>query len=188
MCAESKTGRSLQIVALTGFMGAGKSSVGHALAVLLGWAFVDLDHEIEARQQRRIRDLFQTQGEPRFREIEAETLRTVLAQLALPTVLALGGGTFIQQANIELLRERGAQVVFLKAPMELLLQRCRLAAQPSAENLRPLAANPDAFRALYAQRLAHYRCADLTLDTRDMSFEQQAAAIVAGLRLAAGAR
>jgi len=186
VCAELQPGRTPSVVALTGFMGAGKTSVGHALAGLLGWSFVDLDHEIELRQKQRVREIFQAQGEARFREIEAETLRAVLAQVSTATVIALGGGTFVQPENAALLRARSAQVVFLEAPMELLLQRCHAPAPLSAEQLRPLAANPNAFRSLYAERLPRYRAADFTLNTQDMSFEQQAEAIVARLHLPTG--
>jgi shikimate kinase len=167
-------------------MGAGKTSVSHALAGLLGWSFVDLDHEIELRQKQRVREIFESQGEARFREIESETLRVVLAQVSTATVIALGGGTFVQPENVALLRARGAQVVFLEAPMELLLQRCHVSKQSSADNLRPLAANATAFRSLYAERLPRYRAADFTLNTQDMSCEQQAEAIVARLHLSTG--
>jgi shikimate kinase len=162
-------------------MGAGKSSIGHALAALLGWEFVDLDHEIEAREEMPIRDIFRIQGEPRFRGIEAATLRRILADVSSPTVIALGGGTFIQAANAELLREAGARVVFLEPTIEELLERCRIEMQSSTENERPLAADPDAFRALYAQRLSQYRKADLTVNTAGNSVEDNARKIAASL-------
>jgi shikimate kinase len=189
--ANPQSGRKvsiLKIVALTGFMGAGKTSVGRALAALLGWAFLDLDQEIELRQKLPIREIFQFHGELRFREIEADTLLAILEQVSAPTVIALGGGTFIQDRNAALLRERGAHVVFLETPMRQLLQRCRVATRSSAENLRPLAADPDAFRALYAQRLPHYRAARITVRTRGKTIEDLAREIASSLPLATGAR
>jgi len=177
-----------RIVALTGFMGAGKTSVGRELAALLGWGFCDLDQEIELQQKLPIREIFQLHGELRFREIEAETLRATLEQASAPTVIALGGGTFIQDRNAELLRRCGAHVVFLETPMKQLLRRCRVATQSSAENLRPLAADPDAFRELYAQRLPHYRAAQITVRTRGKTIEDIARAIASSLEFAAGAR
>ena len=188
--ANRQSGRKASapgIVALTGCMGAGKTSVGGALAALLGWIFLDLDQEIELRQKLPIREIFQLQGELRFREIEADTLRAILKQVSAPTVIALGGGTFIQDRNAELLRARGARVVFLEAPMKQLLKRCRVATQSSTENLRPLAADPDAFRKLYAKRLPHYRSAQMTVRTAGKTIEEIAREIASRLQLAAGA-
>ena len=96
-----------RIVALTGFMGAGKTCVGRALAALLGWRFVDLDQEIELQQKATVREIFQGQGEARFREIETAALREMLEQVSAPTVIALGGGTFVQTGNADLLEKRG---------------------------------------------------------------------------------
>jgi shikimate kinase len=171
------------IVALTGFMGAGKTSIGHALAALLGWDFIDLDHEIELHQKAPIRELFRPNGEPQFREIETEALRRMLHQVSAPAVIALGGGTFIQTANVELLRSSGARVVFLEAPVEQMFERCRPADHASAENLRPLAADPEAFRALYLERLPQYRTAELTVSTADRSAEDSAREIAESLHL-----
>lgn len=188
MSTPSQPGPKLpapRIAALTGFMGAGKTSIGHALAALLGWAFVDLDHEIELRRKAPIREIFQRQGEAHFREIETKTLRSLLAQVSAPTVIALGGGTFIQPANVALLRNCGAHVVFLKTPIEQMLHRCCSQDNSSPENLRPLAADPEAFRALYAERVPQYRTADLTVSTADKSAEETAREIARRLRLGA---
>lgn len=169
-------------------MGAGKTSVGHALATLLGWAFVDLDHEIELHQNAPIRELFRRHGETQFREIETEALRRILSEVSASTVIALGGGTFIQTANVELLRDSRAQAVFLETPIEQMFQRCRLENHASTENLRPLAADPDAFRTLYAERLPRYRTADLTVGTAGRTPEENAYQIAARLRLEAEAQ
>ena len=167
-------------------MGAGKTSIGRALAALLGWSFFDLDQEIELRQKLRIREIFELHGEPHFREIETGTLRSILEQASIPMVIALGGGTFIPACNADLLRKCGAHVVFLETPMEQLLQRCQVEPQSSAENPRPLAADADAFRALYAQRLPQYRSADLTVSTAGKTAEENAREIASRLRLVAG--
>jgi len=162
-------------------MGAGKTIVGRELATLLNWSFFDLDHEIEVREELPVREFFQRYGEARFREVETEGLTAVLRAASAPTVIALGGGTFIQPANVEMLRRRGAQVVFLETPIEELIERCCLADSP--ENPRPLAATPEAFLALYQQRLPYYRKADFTVNAAGQSVEQIVQKIVAGLRL-----
>jgi shikimate kinase len=174
------------IVALTGFMAAGKSTVGRVLASILRWRFIDLDCEIECRSQLRISELFATYGEPHFRQVEADALRKVLEQASAPTILALGGGTFIQPQNADVLHEYGAQVAFLELDIDELLQRCRAAGERSGQDPRPLAADIDAFCALYARRLPFYRRADLVVNTAGKAAEQVAREIEAALHLAAG--
>ena len=171
-------------VALTGFMGAGKTCVGRALAALLGWRFFDLDQEIELQRKATVREIFRRQGEGRFREIEMAALLEVLEQVAAPTVIALGGGTFVQTSNAALLRNAGARVVFLETPLEDMLERCGTESQSPEGNLRPLASDPDAFRALYAQRLPQYRSADFTLSTAGKTAEENAQEIADRLGLA----
>jgi shikimate kinase len=179
----SRQASAARILALTGFMGAGKTCVGRALAALLGWRFVDLDQEIELQQKATVREIFRRQGEDRFREVERAALREMLEQASAPTVIALGGGTFVQPHNVDLLRGAGAQVVFLETPLDELLERCGAESQFSEENLRPLASDPDAFRALYAQRLPQYRTADFTLSTPGRTAEANAQEIASRLGL-----
>ena len=152
------------LIALTGFMGSGKSSVGHALALVLKWRFVDLDCEIERAQGRKIREIFASEGEPRFRQVEAASLRSVLATAPRPLVLATGGGTYVQSQNAELLRAQDAFVVFLEGSAEVLLRRCCGKGEVD-EAVRPLARDRDTFVKLYEQRLPFYRRADLTVNS-----------------------
>ena len=189
MAKDSQGGKQVspaRIVALTGFMGAGKTSVGRALAALLGWRFVDLDQEIELQQKATVREIFQGQGEAQFREIETAALREMLERVPAPArmVIALGGGTFVQPRNAELLKNAGARVVFLETPLEEMLERCGTESQSPEGNLRPLASDPDAFRALYAQRLPQYRSADVTLSTAGKTAEENAQEIADRLGLA----
>ena len=72
-------------------------------------------------------------------------------------MIALGGGTFVQQENVDLLRNSGASVVFLETPLDEMIERCAVGGESSEESVRPLASAPDAFRELYAQRLPRYR-------------------------------
>jgi len=162
------------IVALTGFMAAGKSTIGRVLAFQVRWRFIDLDYEIESAAGLPIREIFAQQGEERFRKLERDHLIKVLEGSGSPTVIALGGGTFVQPANAALLREYGSRVIFLHLEVEELLRRCREAADRCAQNARPLARDEAAFRALYAQRLGLYRQAEVTVDTHAKSAEQVA--------------
>lgn len=163
-------------------MAAGKSTAGRALAWLLKWRFVDLDCEIECRTGRSIRELF-IEGEKAFREIETEALRLVLECYPDSTIIALGGGTFVQPACAGLLRNSGVRVVLLDLPLEELLQRCRTLEERSEQNPRPLAEDEEAFCVLYAQRLPFYRQADLIVNAEQKTPDQIANEIARMLRL-----
>jgi shikimate kinase len=167
-------------------MGSGKTATGAALAVLLGWEFVDLDEEIERRQQVPIRRLFWERGETAFRAIEHDALRECLVRTSGPTVVALGGGAFVQANNIELLRARAVRTVFLETRVEEMLTRCGVKDEADPENPRPLAADTAAFRKLYEQRLPSYRAAHLTIHTSGKTVNEIVRAIAESLKLTAG--
>lgn len=171
------------VVALTGFMAAGKSTVGRALASLLRWSFLDLDYEIEQRTGRTIREIFARDGETYFRQLETDVLGGVLASVRAPTVIALGGGTFVQAENAAALRQHGARVVFLHTELQRVLLRCRQADDRSVDNPRPLAIDEAAFCALYEQRLPYYRQADFTYETHGRNADRAARDIAAALGL-----
>ena len=175
------------LVALTGFMGSGKSSVGRALASLAGWNFVDLDVEIETSQGQQIRDIFRLEGEEGFRALESAALGRVLTDAQRPMVLSLGGGTFVQRVNVNLLQANGAIVVFLEASPEILLRRC-FPESDEGEELRPLAADKEGFLRLYERRISHYRTADLKVDSNGRSPEAVARDIANRLRLISGSK
>ena len=90
---------------LLGFMGSGKSTVGELLSRELRWPFIDLDAVIEAGQGVSIREIFERSGELFFRQLERAALTEVLK--TEPAVIALGGGTFAYEPNLELIRETG---------------------------------------------------------------------------------
>lgn len=165
-------------------MAVGKSTVGRILGSLVHWSFLDLDYEIEARSRLHIHEIFAMQGEQRFREIEAKALRRILGHASAPTVIALGGGTFVQSENAELLITRGAHVVFLELEVDELLERCRGTRERSPQNPRPLSDDAQAFCNLYERRLPLYRKAELTVHTRGKSADQVAREIVEALHLA----
>lgn len=148
-----------RLVLLLGFMGCGKTSAGHLLAQRLGWKFVDLDEELERRQGRTINQIFSEQGEPYFRQVERALLEEVLTQArGEATVVALGGGTFAQPANVELIRSNGGITFWLDCPLEELRRRCR------GLTNRPLFRDPESFQQLYQQRLPFYQQADFRVD------------------------
>lgn len=170
---------SLRILFLTGFMGAGKTSVGRALAARLGWRFVDLDERVEQQAGRRIAEIFRDSGEAEFRSAEIAAVNQVVQEATEhATVAALGGGTLTQPQSADRLRQAGAALVFLDAPLEVLRQRC----QPTA-SLRPLFGDEGAFQQLYESRLADYRRASLRVNTANRTPEEAAAEIALALNL-----
>ena len=142
---------STRRVFLTGFMGAGKTSVGEALATRLGWRFHDLDRVIEARERRSVAEIFAATGEGGFRRSEAAALAALLAEEAEPMVLALGGGTFVQEPNRRLLENADGVTILLEADVDELKRRC---SRPGA--VRPLAADAIRFAQLLEERRPAY--------------------------------
>jgi shikimate kinase len=167
-------------VFLLGFMGAGKTSVGQALAHRLGWQFVDLDQRIELQTGVAIAEIFARSGEEAFRRMETAALRELLAELHndSPAVVALGGGAPLREENATLLAGCGAPQVFLDAPFEVVRQRCGATAAA-----RPLFREEEPARRLYETRRPHYLRAQFRVDTTARSVEQAAAEIARLLAL-----
>ncbi len=160
-------------VALIGFMGAGKSSVGVALAAALEWRFVDLDRVIEAEQGRTVRELFSAAGESGFRV--AETTALYRLRGAERTVLAAGGGAPVQPANRAFFRDW--TTFYLAAPLTDLRER---AGRPGN---RPLLDLPGAqLRALYERRAPVYRSLGIRIDTSRRPVSAVVATILERLR------
>jgi shikimate kinase len=153
-----------RLVYLLGFMGCGKTTVGALLARELGWPFIDLDATLEAGQGMTVREIFERDGEPFFREIEHVALEE--ASRSQPAVIALGGGTFVQPRNLEFIRATGGATVWLDCPPEELYHRCQ------GLLTRPLFHDAASFHRLYAQRLPFYRLAEYSVATGGRSPEE----------------
>ena len=140
-------------------MGCGKSTVGQLLAKRLAWRFIDLDEQIERAEGRTIAEIFSMAGEGPFRQKEHEALRRILDQSSQGGgwVVALGGGTFVQGMNRELLQRANATTIWIECPVDDLLLRCALVTN------RPLFRDEASFRELYLQRLPFYQQATFTV-------------------------
>jgi len=162
---------------LVGFMGAGKTSVGKALSQRLGWPFVDLDDRIEEQAGRSIEEIFRALGETAFREMEHAALRNLCEELRQSArVVALGGGAFVQPANLALIEGLAAHTVFLDAPVDELLRRCQ-----EQQKTRPLCRDAFQFRQLYQARLPTYLSAARRIETKNKDIESVAREVACSL-------
>lgn len=166
-------------VVLVGPRGAGKTTVGRALARALGWGFCDADEALAERVGEPAGAFLQRAGEAAFRAVEAEVTTALLAR-ADREVLALGGGAVTTPAIRRALADAGLHVVLLVAPAAVL--GARLAAsgilRPPLTGLAP----DREIEALLAQRMPLYAAvADATVDTGARSVDEVAAALAAAL-------
>jgi len=148
-------------VFLVGFMGCGKTTVGLRLAQRMAWKFLDLDQRIEQEEGMSIAEIFARTGEAAFRKNEHHLLRRILQEAPSTggRVVALGGGTFAQPQNFDLLQGSKAITIWLECSMEELLLRCALVTN------RPLFRDEASFRQLYEQRLPYYQQATFAVHT-----------------------
>lgn len=166
----------LRRLVLTGFMGAGKSTIGRILASRLGWTFLDLDTHLEQRTGATIPELFERHGEVRFRRLESTALASALSRSN--TVLALGGGTPEGLTNRLLLEQTPATfTIFLDAPFPTLFDRCMM------QNIaRPVLEDPESAQRRFSLRHPLYlRLAGLTIDTAALTPEETVAALLDAL-------
>lgn len=141
-------------IALTGFMGVGKSSVARHLSSILRCGRVDLDAFIEKSERRSIADIITNDGEPVYRKIETANLTRVLNETD-SRILSLGGGTWTLAVNRELIVGNGLVTVWLESTFD----HCWTNISKSRKE-RPLAKNKDAARRLFDERQGIYCLAD----------------------------
>jgi shikimate kinase len=171
----------LRRIVLTGFMGAGKTTVGRLLADRLNWDFVDLDGLIESRAALAIPTIFSTHGERHFRQLESQALACALGRSRI--VLALGGGA-PEVLTIRLLLEQtpATTTIFLDAPFPTLYDRCMLQSLNPNSTARPNLADPAAAEARFLARQPIYRrLAHHAISTQNLTTDQTVTALLARL-------
>lgn len=154
-----------ETVALLGLRGAGKSTVGAALAQRLGFPFLELDVLVEEQAGLPLSEIFAVHGEALYRRLEAQVLDGVLGSAA-PAVVATGGGLVTARETYDRLK-RGCVTVWLRARPEEHMDRVR-----AQGDLRPMAARSDAMaelRQLLEERTPLYAEADVVVDTSGRS-------------------
>jgi len=150
---------------LIGFMGAGKTTVGRALARQLDYDFLDLDELIAKQVGKSVQEIFAELGEGNFRSLEREAIRS--CEQLPRAVVALGGGAYEDENNRNVLRRIG-QTVWLDCTLEVCLRRI------TGDKSRPLLGDKGAMSKLLEQRRTAYAEADFTVRTGERSPEQLA--------------
>jgi shikimate kinase len=170
--------RHLVNLALIGFMGAGKTSVGRLVAEQLHFHYLDTDDMIQSRTSRTIADIFEKDGEPAFRKLEEQ----VVAELAAcqRTIISTGGGLPVNPQNLASLKTHALTVCLWASP-EKIWERVR------NQTHRPLLCGPNPrlkIAELLAAREPFYRQADVLINTDLRSAREVAQQVVHQFKLA----
>ncbi len=174
-------------IVITGFSGTGKSLVAREVARQLGWGFIDTDSEIASLAKKPIAEIFSSDGEGKFRELEREAIKRASQQSH--RVIATGGGAIVDPQNRAQLARNGF-IVCLEAKPETIYQRLFQEGGHGSE-IRPLLEgdNPlERIRQLKAQRQPYYDDVDLVINTNDLSISKVADEVIKGWRLLRSAR
>jgi shikimate kinase len=169
--------RKTNLVFLTGYMGAGKSTIGRKLAIALGYRFMDTDKALEKQFKLKMSDIFKTHGEPRFRQEEERLIEKMASKSNY--VISTGGGTLTRTETF-FTAQRAGLLIYLKAPVEILYERAIF-----SQKDRPLlnAQNPEElFQKRFKTREPYYIRADFTVETVDRSSDDVVKDIVAWLK------
>jgi shikimate kinase len=164
--AEITAALGTRSVVLIGMMGVGKSTIGRRLSARLRLPFLDADTEIEAAACMSIPDIFETHGEPHFRNGEARVIARLLD--SGPAVLATGGGAFMRDDTRSRIAGKAVSI-WLKADLDVIMKRVkRRADRPLLQTADPAAT----LERLIGEREPVYKSADITILSRDVPHEK----------------
>lgn len=175
-------------ISLIGFMGCGKSSIGRKLSELLCCGFMDLDEVIEGKSERSIPEIFASEGEGRFRQMELEALKDLMASSAWTAdvpektiILSLGGGTVMTPECAEIVRER-TFCIYLKASVGTLVKNLDGASEgrPMLHSSVPINERIEELMSLRA--VTYESTAHMTIVTDGRTVEDVAQSIVQSMR------
>lgn len=163
-------------IAFIGFMATGKTSTGAALARALSWNFIDTDKFIEQKMGMSVADIFSRYGEKRFRAEEKQAISEIAG---LPFhVISTGGGAVLDRENVLKLKDTSVLVCLTASP-EVIYERIR------RDGSRPLLASKNPYERiveLLKARESYYDCADLYIDTSEITIEKTVEIVVSELR------
>ena len=159
-------------IVLIGYRGCGKTSIGRKLADRLWQPFVDTDDVVVKKAGKSIKDIFDQDGEPKFRQLEAEVIKDV-AKLQ-EHVIALGGGGATRSENVKVLRDAGHKLIYLRCEPHELHRRIQF--DPNSASTRPNltgAGGVEEISAVMAEREPAYRAAaQAELDVTHLSVDE----------------
>lgn len=158
------------IIYLTGFMGAGKSTIAPILANTLGWDNCDLDKVIEEKTGLKIKEIFESSGENEFRRIEAETLIELSSGDNI--IISLGGGTICFSGNLSVAKSSGI-IIYLKTSVEAVYNRLIYKNDRPVLNLNEeedltKESALEKINQIYAVRKPYYEQADFIVETENI--------------------
>lgn len=165
-------------IVMVGLMGAGKTSIGRALAKKLDIPFVDSDKEIEAAAGCSVVDIFSMYGEKEFRRVELSVINRLLNEEPFSKIISTGEGAFITPEVRDLVLNK-TLTIWLKADLELLVKRT------NSRNTRPQLLNTDSKKILSQlidERYKIYEKADLTVETQDESLQRTLSKVMSAIR------
>jgi shikimate kinase len=156
-----------KIYYLTGFMAAGKSTIGPILANTLGWNFFDLDKEVEKQEGMKVVELFESKGENYFRNIETELLKRLSEKDE--SIISLGGGAIASEVNFKVIKSTG-KIIYLKSSPEMAYKRLRFKRDRPAfifegEEVPSKEEFLERINKLISERKKYYEQADFIIDT-----------------------
>ena len=156
-----------KIYYLTGFMSAGKSTIGPILANTLGWHFFDLDKEVEKEERMKIVEIFEQKGEDYFRKSETALLE-ILSQDD-ESIISLGGGAIASDVNFGIIKSTG-KIIYLKSSPEMAYKRLRFKRDRPAfvfegEEVPSKEEFLERINKLLDSRKKYYEQADFVIDT-----------------------
>jgi len=156
----------LERIYLTGFMTSGKTTLGKILANVLGWNFYDLDKELEIDEGKKVTEIFESKGEPYFREIETKKLKQLSGGKNI--IISLGGGTIVNNENVKFITNHG-KLVYLRVEPEIIYTRLKRKTDRPLFKEFVLAENSkEAFiekiKSMLSERECYYNRANLIFD------------------------
>ena len=163
-------------VVMVGLMGAGKTKIGSILAKTLGIPFIDADQEIEKAAGMSVAEIFESEGEPAFRDLERRVIARLLSDEI--KVIAPGGGAMMNEQTADLIR-KSAISIWLRADLDVLVERT------GRNNKRPLLRGGDPreiLQGLMDKRHPVYQTADITVDSGPADIDENARKTLCALR------
>lgn len=171
MAIRSNSRLTIGHIALIGFSGSGKSTTGPLLARYLRRRCIDLDARIEQQTGSLIPLIFERFGERKFRHIEYQQLKSILAEASSPLVIVLGGGTIVQKRVRRLLQQQDVHTVWLRCAVRTIERRLRndlsrpLLLDDEGNRLATVQDRITRIRARCHQRIPFYSMADFSIST-----------------------